>query len=134
MRQRLHINATHSTPEVIIDPQAGVFKLTGNVFPSDSEAFFGAIRDYMKSWLDATDVRKLQVELFFAYINTSSTKQVLALLRLIDGYYASSKDFSLRWYYYDYDTDMRDQGHAIMEEMRMPKYLVKKERPADELD
>lgn len=119
----LHIQATSTTPEVLIDPTTGVIRIEGSSYPSHPEAFFQPLIDHVQQWADL-GIDELEVNFNLKYVNTSSSKYLLRLLQLVDKAYAPGKKFTLHWHYLEYDADIKEQGEMIFAKLHMPRFLV----------
>ena len=88
MLEPLKIEPTHKTPKVYLDPSKNEFELSGRSIPEDSVGFYRHILDwideYAKSPIPRTDF-KFELE----YFNTSSSKNILELLKKLEKYISS---------------------------------------------
>lgn len=127
----LHIQATSTTPEVVIDPSAAEIRVEGSSYPSHPEAFFQPLIDHIQQWVEM-GVDELNVTFALDYVNTSSSKYLLRLLQLVDKAYAPGKKFALHWHYLEYDADIKEQGEMIFSKLHMPRFLVQTDDKDDD--
>ncbi len=83
MLEPLYIPKTSSSPEVILDEKNDEFVIRGDILPEDSFEFFRPIfewfQEYAKNPKDETIL-----ELSFSIINTSSTRRIISLLKVLE--------------------------------------------------
>ncbi len=125
----LHLSRTDKTPEVTFDPVAGLFDMRGCSIPEDADKFYAPLFDlldrYCKEPAPQTTVR-----LALAYFNSSSSKYILDLLRLIDDLHTSGKGVvSLEWSFEPDDLDMQEAGQDYRSLLEMPVRLIARATP-----
>jgi hypothetical protein len=98
------IEATKTSPRVELNPY-GKFILEGRSIVEDTVTFYQPIID----WVEKAACEEMNVEIRMEYLNTSSTRQLLALLKAV----AANPHFSsvnVKWYYEEDDEDILDLG------------------------
>lgn len=122
--QRLQLTRTDKTPDVLFDPEAGLLEMKGCSIHENAEAFFRPllemVEDYARKPAPRTTVR-----LTLSYFNSSSSKYILDLLRLVDEVHASGlATATLEWHYDQDDLDMQEAGQDYKALLDMPVTLV----------
>ena len=105
----LIIHRTQDTPEVsfLIN---GKFRIQGRAYSEDPRKFF----EPLISWCQSVSIDKLDLEVKLDYLNTSSSKMMVDLLRTIDANTKiSSKE--IKWYFEEEDEDILETGQIIEE-------------------
>ena len=100
----LFINGTASTPEVDFKI-CGELNLVGRSLPEDSAAFYQPLFE----WIELLTAEKVLVNVKLEYINTSSSKQLLALLKNVTEN-GNCKKVKINWYYEEGDLDSLETG------------------------
>lgn len=104
----LEIKATLKTPQVLVNFDEGKILLAGISIPEDPYAFYSPvneqIEEYLKNPLETTTL-----EFKLEYFNTSSTLVIRNLIRTLSRGSHNTK-LIVRWYYEEYDEDMREAG------------------------
>lgn len=108
------IEASKSSPYVELNPQGSIV-IQGRSIIEDTVIFFKPIIDWVKQ---ATCI-SMTMEVRMEYMNTSSSKQLLDILRAV----ASNPNFSsvyIKWYYEEDDEDMLDLGRDYESLIHIP--------------
>ena len=104
----LYIEATEETPEVKLDPAQNIFSISGRSLPEDSVAFYQPIFAWIESFT-AEATQDIDFEFFMEYFNTSSSKQIVKILVLLEK--LNENVFTqVIWKYHSDDTDMMESG------------------------
>jgi hypothetical protein len=101
--ERLSIEKTKSTPEVLFDPETCELRIEGQSYPENAFKFYEPVLAWLDDFLRQLD-REVVLEFYFnmPYINTRSSKCVMMLLEKLENAYVGGKGVAVRWYY---DTD-----------------------------
>lgn len=103
------INATRTTPRVLIDSSKGLFAITGKSVPESSVNFYyPLIKQITEIFKDKKGTLRLDIAL--EYFNTSSSKCVFDLLKAFQRLSKSGIKLDIKWYYEQDDPDMKETG------------------------
>lgn len=102
--EHMKIEATNHTPLVELSTE-GKLMIHGRSIIEDPLPFYKRIVD----WIPLCQAKNLNVEIQIEYINTSSTKVLLNLLKKIK-YFYNSNNLTISWYYESDDEEMLDLG------------------------
>ena len=94
----LVIQGTKSTPEVDFNRETGVLSLTGAAYPENSFAFFKPVLEWTKEFAGSTD-QPIELRIDLKYLNTSSTKCLMSLIRFLDGIPDADRLVKVTWLY-----------------------------------
>ncbi len=111
----LYINYTNSTPEINFK-QSGHLSIKGRSLPEDPKKFF----DPLFKWINELDSEQVDIQIKLEYVNTSSSKRIIELLKLIDNN-SKIKKVDMNWYYEIDDSDMLEFGEMIYHSLRRTK-------------
>lgn len=111
----LKIQRTPSTPEIDFD-KSGQFSIKGKSLPEDPKKFYEPIF----SWAQKFSSKKVHLEVKLEYVNTSSSKRIIELLRIIDSNKAINK-IDMNWYYEIDDLEMLEFGEMIQRNLKRTK-------------
>lgn len=95
---------TEKSPEVVFDN--GDIILSGRSYTEDSVTFYRPI----KALLDTYTGHKMRIIVILDFFNTSSSKCLLELFRIIERAYKNGRDASIIWKYASNNVDMREAG------------------------
>jgi hypothetical protein len=123
MPEPLRIEPTHKTPKVYLDPDANIFEVSGRSIPEDSVGFYKPILDWMDDYSNKP-AAKTQFKFELEYFNTSSSKNILEILKKLEKIYQDGHDVSIIWYYDEDDEDMEETGEDYKALLSVPLELV----------
>jgi len=125
MIESLKIEPTHKTPKVYFDPAEGIFEVSGRSIPEDSVGFYKRVLDWIDEYAKSPNPKtpfKFELE----YFNTSSSKNILELLKKLEKLHSDGNDVHITWYYDEDDEDMEETGEDYKALLSVPVELVMK--------
>jgi hypothetical protein len=121
--EKLIIDGTNTSPQVILDAGEGVLELSGRSYPDDAVTFFEPvyqwITDYAKNPSENT---VLNIKL--SYFNTASAKIILDILTEFEEMTTDVHKVLVRWHYTDDDEDMLEAGKEYSVIVDIPFEMV----------
>ena len=106
-------------PEVSFDPNTGIFLLKGSSIPENSGAIYEPIIDFLKEYKDNTKEKTvLNIEL--SYFNTSSSKWILNILRMLKEINSEGHTVEINWMYEAEDDEMLEAANDYESILRIP--------------
>lgn len=115
MMSDLKIKETEITPEIDFDT-SGFMRISGKSLPEDPIKFFKPLFQ----WAEELDAEKVMLDIKLEYVNTSSSKNILELIKHIDKN-KKIKQLNLNWYYEIDDLDMLEFGEMIGRSIKRAK-------------
>ncbi|MFP4023816.1 MAG: DUF1987 domain-containing protein [Thiohalospira sp.] len=114
----LIIKETEKTPSVALSTN-GVLKIEGRSIPEDAASFFRPILDWTKEFT----AEEIRVDIKLEYFNTSSSKFILEMLRLLENN-PENKNILVNWFYEEGDLDVLESGQYFESIIGIPfKYI-----------
>ncbi len=114
----LIIKGTEKTPSVALNNN-GVLKIEGRSIPEDAAKFFRPLLDWTKDFT-ASEIR---VDIKLEYFNTSSSKFILEMLRLLENN-PDNNNILVNWFYEEGDLDVLESGQYFESIIGIPfKYI-----------
>jgi hypothetical protein len=124
MMEKLHIQSTKSTPEIIFDSKDHSLSIKGQSYPENSFKFYEPIFQWLDEYLQMLTHEKVQVNFNLPYINTSSSKCIMMLLEKLDQAHLDGKSLELNWYYSaDNDSEL-ECAEEFKEDMSLPFHIL----------
>ncbi len=111
----LFINNTESTPEIDFK-RSGQLSIKGKSLPEDPKRFY----DPIFKWADNISAENVQLDVQLEYVNTSSSKRIIELVKSIDNN-RNIKEINMNWFYEEDDSDMLEFGEMIQHNLRHTK-------------
>ena len=116
--QKLFIQSTKTSPEVLLSPTENIFHIKGNSMPEDVRAIYYPVTDWIRTFvgdllIDSsayTLVNPLVFKLDLVYFNSSSAKFLFDIFTELKRLRKSGIPFRIEWYYEHEDQEMKDAG------------------------
>lgn len=125
MPEPLKIEPTHKTPKVYFDPSENIFELSGRSIPEDSVGFYQHVLEWIEQYGQNPNAEthfKFELE----YFNTSSSKNILELLKKLEAIHNDGNSVKISWYYDEDDEDMEETGEDYKALLSVPLELIVK--------
>jgi len=118
---RYTADPTRRTPRIVLEP--GRIFILGRSIPEHPGEFYRPVYDWISNYA-AVNGNKTTIELGFEYINTSSTKWIYNIIKLIAGMKNLAKSVKILWYYDQGDDDMCELGIILKSLVECPFFVV----------
>lgn len=121
--EKLHINATEDTPEIVLDNQNNKYIFNGRSLPEDVVSFYEPVME----WLDKFEQNPsegAEFEFKLEYFNTASSKLILDILLKMDEIYQNGTKMKVKWYYMELDIDLQEAGEEYSELIEIPFDII----------
>jgi hypothetical protein len=93
---------------------------TGRALPEDANSFSGLL-----DWLRIFSADEVNIEFNLDYFNTSVSKQILDMFKIIEGNPAN-KVINMKWMYEDGDDEMLESGEIYSEMLKRFQFTYHK--------
>jgi len=104
MSFKLERERTKTTPYILIDEEKGYMRFEGESYFEDIVVFFKEINEWLQKHM-ASDFTEFTFDCALEYFNSSTTKQIYNILRLMDAN-APGRKVVVNWIVADEDDDM----------------------------
>jgi len=116
----IFVQGTDSLPTISFRGN-GELKITGRALPEDANSFFRPLLD----WLRNFSADEVNIEFNLDYFNTSVSKQILDMFKIIEGNPAN-KVIKIKWMYEDGDEEMLESGEIYSEMLKRFQFTFHK--------
>ena len=120
--EKLFIEETEDTPEIILDPEQNIFKISKISVPENALDFYKPVLEWIKDYAESPNVQTV-FDFDLEYVNTASSTQVIQVILLLQKV-AEKSDVKVRWYYESIDEDMKALGNRYKKLVNVPFELV----------
>jgi hypothetical protein len=125
MISKLIIDKTNTTPQVVLDPEKKIYKISGESRPSDVREFYDQIIswliDFRWEFTNAKDYKEpLNFSFHLAYFNSSSAKLILDICKILSSLKLNGFNVTISWCYDPDDVDMLEVGKEISNIVKVP--------------
>ncbi len=125
---KLILEATDSTPKVILDHLENKFEITGEVSPENTKLFYSALFSWLeayKSYLfyindNGSPKKKLVFTFHLSYVSSSALKYTYSFLQKLEELKPLCESITIKWLYDKEDTDMEDNGIEFSSMVNIP--------------
>ena len=107
-----YMRPTRVTPSVYFKPDVGILDMRGKSSPENPLKFFEFLNSNLRRFEKAR-FKDLSVNMAFDYFNTSSSKCIFNMFRILDGMHHNGVNIKVNWYYERDDEDMFESGEDL---------------------
>jgi len=118
----LHIPAERDKPEIDFRFSAHHLLLRGESFPENALAFYGPVVAALMEYLNQTKNTQITVDIELRYFNSSSTKILLNVCRMLDQASTQGNTVTLNWRHDPEDDTIAEFGADIAHDFITLKY------------
>lgn len=125
----LHISPTRITPEILINTADHILLLKGRSSPENSVMFYDQVKSGIRNYFNSED--HISVHFMFEYFNTSSSKSIFEVIKLLKAFAADGKSVSFNWVYESDDDDMLETGEDYNDLLGIDMNMIEVEELED---
>lgn len=107
--EALRMEPTFATPDVVLDADSGVFRISGNSYPEDPLPVYIPVIEWFKKYTEHP-LPKTVFEFKFTYFSTASTQLIFEIFRMLETIYKNKYDVLVRWYYSADNDEIHENG------------------------
>jgi hypothetical protein len=102
-------------PEVKLNAQTGVCEISGESYLEDTDEFYNNIINWLETYI--SDVKKsLTFNFRLTYFNTSSSRSILNVLRVLKKYEDDGGNVTVNWHYPADDDSIAEEAEDYMKD------------------
>jgi SiaC family regulatory phosphoprotein len=102
-------------PEVKLNASSGICEISGESYLEDTDEFYNTIINWLESYI--TQVKQaLTFNFRLTYFNTSSSRSILNVLRVLKRYQDISSSVTINWYYPEDDDSIAEEAEDYMKD------------------
>ncbi len=133
--QKLHIQQSLNTPEIILSPEENTFLIRGTSSPEDVRALYYPVIEWIRIFIDDildgeytsnNEKNPIDFHIDLEYFNSSSAKFLYDILMELKRIPSDTCPLTVNWYYDVEDTDMKDAGNDIATLVEMQFHFIPK--------
>lgn len=124
---KLFIEATKYTPEILFDCDSHVLEIKGKSYPENTSVFYAPVFQWLEDYLGQPESEKVTVNMELIYFNSSSSKILMDFCDTLDAAAGDGKDITVNWVYEEDDEDALEFGEEFQEDLESVTFnLVRK--------
>lgn len=124
--ENLNLEGSAKTPTVKFDSQKGSLELKGRSIPENSIEFYKPLNDWIDEYANSPQSQTI-VDIKLEYFNTSSSKCILDLFKLLEKLNEKSTQVKINWFYEVDDEDMAEAGEDYQAIIDLPFEMIEVE-------
>jgi hypothetical protein len=117
------IEGSPKSPSVTLDFNSGLFELKGRSIPEDSIDFYAPVLLAVQKYVNAAQ-EKTTINIQLEYFNTSSSKCILDLLKILEKIHINGKEIIVNWHFEEDDEDMEEVGKDYQSIIKIPFKMI----------
>jgi len=127
--EKIFIEATSTTPKVILDHEEGIYEISGESRPSDVPEFYYPLLEWLdefgKHLAEKNDpAASIEFNLIFEYFNSLSAKYILDFCKKLNRLRTEGNGIIAKWHYEEEDDYMLETGQEMSRISQMPFEFV----------
>jgi hypothetical protein len=104
-----------ATPEVKFIAQTGICEIAGESYLEKTYAFYDPLYVWLHEYMD-TIGKPITLNMRLKYMNTSSSKCILIMFKMLKDYMEAGGIVQVNWYIKDEDDVMKEEVEDLIEE------------------
>ncbi|MDB4835164.1 DUF1987 domain-containing protein [Cyclobacteriaceae bacterium] len=124
--EALKIERTSHHPEVNFDADKGVLELNGRSLPEQVLTLYQPVLKWIEDYTSSTRANTI-FKINLDYINSSSSKYLLEILKRLNDFYHKGNPVTVQWYFDSYDEDSEESGEEYKELLDLTFELISKD-------
>jgi hypothetical protein len=125
MLEKLSIEKTTNSPEILMDAEIGLIEISGASFQEDSVSFYAPVFEWIEEYISNPKDTVVNVEL--KYFNSSSAKIILNIFKSLGEIKKKNLVLVINWKYNADDEDVKDSGQDFAKLSGLEFNLIEKE-------
>ncbi len=115
---KLVLEATHSSPYLSFDEEAGLLEIRGKSYPENAAKFYGPVLEWLRNYLASVDSETTTVvNMEIIYLNSSSSKAFLNLFEALEGAAKEGRKVIVNWLYHGENETALECGEEFAEDL-----------------
>ncbi len=99
-------DGAHFRPSVSLNAETGICEIAGESYLEEASSFYKPVNGWLKEYTSTG--KPIVFNFNLSYVNTSSSKHILSILRLLKAYKDSGARVETNWYVEVGDTDTEE--------------------------
>ena len=118
----IDIKGTSESPTITLDVDGGKLLIEGRSIIEDPNPFYEPLINELTK-LNNTPLSKFEIDFKLEYFNTSSSKSILHVLKVLRSKESINKEIIINWYYDEGDDDILEIGEDFSHIINFPFVL-----------
>lgn len=100
-------------PVVDFNSETGICEMIGESYLEETSDFYTPLIKWLKEYIRTVN-KQIVFNFKLTYYNTSSSKKILEILKILKDYLKSGGDVTINWFYEENDTDIIEDAEDFI--------------------
>jgi hypothetical protein len=115
--ENIFIEATDDSPEISLNSDARTIQIAGNSYCENIKIFYAPVIEWIENFLkENSSQEKITFNFDLTYFNSGSSKIIMDLFELLDGY-ADNQSIIINWIYDEQNEVALEYGEELSEDL-----------------
>mgnify|MGYP001267738532 CR=1 FL=1 len=124
--ENINLEGTPKTPRVSFDFENGILELLGRSIPENSVEFYEPLNNWIEGYGESPQPKTI-FEVKLEYFNTSSSKCLLDLFKMLESINGNGTEVKVNWYFEKDDGDIEEAGEDYQAIISLPFTMIEVE-------
>jgi hypothetical protein len=131
MLESFILEGTKNSPAVTFDKENSIFKVSGRSIVEDPNKFYMPLYNWLEDYIQNPN-ENTEFVFDLEYFNSSSARQVMKLIMLLEKLVDTNKLIKVKWLYEEGDEMSQERGEEIKAVSKLD--FIIEEYPSDDID
>jgi tagatose-1,6-bisphosphate aldolase len=117
--EKLFINGSDDTPEILLDKVKGIFRINGKSLPEDVLEFYSPVFSWFEQYV-ADPNEETHLEINVVYFNSASQRALNEIFSILSRLNVKGKKVDVEWFYNEDDDEMLEAGQEYADITNLP--------------
>ena len=119
MAKDLYISGTEDSPEIHLNQENRIFKISGRSLPENANILFQPVFEWFTDYfVDPLPTTEFFIQL--EYFNSATAKKIIELLLLFENQFENGNNLKIIWFYKRNDFTMQKKGQDLLNILKIP--------------
>jgi len=119
----LKVSETFATPEIELNIEAGIFRISGSSYPEDPVSFYEPVYNWFQNYA-VKPLKKTVLHIHFKYFNTSSTQIFFDIFNILENLKREGEEVVIKWYYDSDNEEIKENGENFSTLFSVPFEMI----------
>ena len=120
--ENIFFEGNRQKPKILFDAKKGVLEIKGRSLPEQAHDLYKPLLDWIDQYQESPQSKTI-LNVYLEYINSSSNKYLLLILKKLDTLFLTEHDVLIHWYYDFDDEDMLETIEECKSMLSLPIVL-----------
>lgn len=117
------IEETEETPLIKFNAKTGLLEISGRSLPENASNFFEPVHKWISNYISNPAIETI-MQLKLEYFNSSSAKQIMQIILLLEQLYLKSNNVKIYWFFSQSDELIESRGRELKNLVNIPFELT----------